>query len=246
MAFHKGGRFRVAFCVGPRAANRQLLATNGGRINTRAFPVTARGYTRQDGVDSVAIALCIHQLFHDEHDAPFTNEHTLRVFVVGGHVLLRAEHGRFAKCHKHAQGAVRARGTSNHGVAVSVEKFLDSHFDRNQRTGAGCIDHTVHTSHVKHVAATTGGHVPQKAGKGVQSPLREVGLVFLHGRVHVILRHAQFIQHFFHDSVVEAGVKLVARLLATTNSQNAANVLFHFAARVNASIFQGLLHFQQG
>ena len=237
------GRVDAGLVVG--AADRELLARDGGRVDARGLAVRGRCAALDDGVDRVAVAASGGDFFQHEHDAALADEHAARVFVVSVAGLFRREDGRFAERHVHAERVVGARGAEDHGLAVAVQQLVDGDLDGDEGARAGRVDDAVHAVHVEHVADGAGDDVAEEAWEGVEPPLREVRFVFVHDLRHVALGHAGLAQHLFDDGVVEPRVVLVRGLDAAADAEHAPDVFLLSVVRLDAGVLERLLDLEQ-
>mmetsp|Transcript_24153 Transcript_24153/g.39118 ORF Transcript_24153/g.39118 Transcript_24153/m.39118 type:complete len:260 (+) Transcript_24153:2877-3656(+) len=208
----------VDTCTSIGTAKGLFLSRDGRGIDPGSLSITGRCARADYGMDIIPIAHSIRVTLQYHHTRSLTNQHTLGRFIVRLYTLVRGKDGGFGKGHVHTDSIIRAGCTSNHGIGIPIQKLLDGNLDGNERARTCGVNDAIHTLHVKGVAASAGSYIAKHPRKGVEAPFWKVGLVLFYGHIDILLWHAHLGQYLFNDNIVEARVKLVARLLATPNS----------------------------
>mmetsp|Transcript_88511 Transcript_88511/g.236468 ORF Transcript_88511/g.236468 Transcript_88511/m.236468 type:complete len:302 (-) Transcript_88511:592-1497(-) len=155
-----------------RSPQALLLPFYRRRIDAWGAAIGRRCQPANDGVHRVSVPNSVLQLLQYEHHAAFPDQHAIAVFVISSHPLFPAEHRRFRKRHKHAFGAISARGSSQHGLAISGQQFIRSHFNSDQGAGASSINNAVHSIKVENICCPTSSNVAEEPWERIQAPLR--------------------------------------------------------------------------
>ncbi len=185
-------RRRVHAGAGVGAADREGFAVVAGREQAGALAVAGMADAAQHRVHAVAVGDGVVEALEHDHAQAFAEQGAVAAGLERTHLAARAERAELGEAGVDVGGQRRVDAAGEHHPAAAGAQFVGRGGDREQRRGAGRVEHVVGAAQVEPVGDAPGHHVRDQAGRVVGVGRRQL---LLHQRAHVAQRVLAQVRH---------------------------------------------------